>query len=90
MLPSFTQSMAGCPAGGGAALHAVLNDEAFLAATFSAAFDELAAFPDVVADGLLDVDVLACGDGGHGDQRVGVVRRGDGDGIDLRIGTAFR
>ena len=46
---------------------------------------ELAAFPDVVADGLFHVHVLSRGDGGHGDERVRVVRRRDGDGIHLLV-----
>jgi hypothetical protein len=72
------------PAGAGTALHAVLNDEPFLRDLLGSV-QELAAFPDVVADGLFHIDVLACGHGGHGDERVRVVRRGDGDGVHLGV-----
>ena len=47
--------------------------------------DALAAFEDVVAARLLDVDVLAGLAGPDGDQRVPVVAGGDGDGVEVLV-----
>jgi hypothetical protein len=73
------------PRGLGAALEAVLDD----LPVFRLRFGEHAAFPDVVGDGLFHVDVLAVRRGGDGDQAVGVIRRGDADGIDVLRFTQF-
>jgi hypothetical protein len=70
MWPAFHPFHGGGPAEVGAALHAVLDDQALLGGD-GGGFDELAAFPDVVGDGLLDVHVLAVGDAGQGDERCG-------------------
>ncbi len=64
-----------------AALRADLHDALVLAR----GLDHLAAFPHVVAGGLLDVDVLAGLAGPDGGQRVPVVGRGDGDGVDFLV-----
>ena len=64
-----------------AALRAGLDD----AVVFARRLDHLAAFPDVVRDRLLDVDVLARLAGPDDDQRMPVVRRGDGDGVDVLV-----
>ena len=50
-----------------------------------AASTALPAFPDVVRDGLLDVDVLAGLAGPDGVEGVPVVGRGDGDGVDVLV-----
>ena len=47
--------------------------------------DDLAPFPDVVADRLLDVDVLAGLEAPDGQERMGVVRGGDRDRIDRLV-----
>ena len=52
---------------------------------FRAASTTLPALEDVVADRLLDVDVLARLAGPDRRQRVPVVRRGDRDGVDLVV-----
>ena len=62
----------------GTALGADLDDAAVLAGRG----DHLPAFPDVVGEGLLDVDVLARLAGPDGGQGVPVVGRGDGHGVD--------
>lgn len=67
------------PACFGAALEAVGDDYPVVPLTVG----EFTAFPDVVGDGLFDVDVLAVRGGGEGDESVGVVASGDGDGIDV-------
>src|SRR5438105_828616 len=43
------------------------------------------AFPDVMADGLFDIDVLARLHGPDGGQGVPVVWRGDADGVDALV-----
>lgn len=63
----------------GAALIAHLGDDF---GVFGGAV-EVADFGDVVAEGLLDADVLAVLDGVHGGEVVGVVRGGDDDPVDL-------
>ena len=50
---------------------------------FRGGVGELAAFPDVVGNGFLDVGVLTIRGGGGSDEGVGVVRRGDDDGVDV-------
>src|SRR5262249_37248078 len=40
---------------------------------------------DVVAEGLFDVDVLACLAGPDRDERVPVIRRGDGDDVEVLV-----
>ena len=65
----------------GTALGAVLDD----AVIFGHGFDALAAFPDVVADGLFDVDILAGLAGPDGDQGVPVIGSGGGDGDDVFV-----
>ena len=60
-----------------AALGAVLDHDL----VFLLRFPGDAAFGDVVAHGLLDIDVLAGLGRPDGHQRVPVVRRGDGDGV---------
>ena len=72
------------PAGAGAALHAVLHHDALLG-DFIGGVHQLAAFPDVVAHGLLHIHVLAMLHGRHGDQRVRVVRRGDRHRVHFRV-----
>ena len=64
-----------------AALRAAGRDPVVLAGRL----DQLRAFPDVVRDGLLDVDVLAGLHGPDGGQRVPVVRGGDGDRVDVLV-----
>lgn len=66
------------PSAAGAALRAVLDD----AVVFAGGFNALAAFKDVVAAGLLDVDVFAGLASPDGDEGVPVVGRGNGDGVD--------
>ena len=39
--------------------------------------------------GFLEIDILACGDGGHGQLRVPVVGRADDDGVDVRARQQF-
>ena len=63
----------------GARLGAALHEAVVLAG----GLDHLPAFPDVVRDGLLDVDVLAGLSGGDGDPGMRVIRRGDRDGVDV-------
>src|SRR5262249_45958229 len=48
-------------------------------------FDDAPALADVVADGLLDVDVLAGLEGPDGGQGVPVVGRGDADDVDVAV-----
>ena len=69
------------PAPVAAALGAVLDDALVLVR----GLDALAAFPDLVADRLFDVDVLAGLAGPDGDERVPVVGRGGGDGVDFLV-----
>jgi len=66
---------------GGAALHAHLHDALVLAGRF----DHLAPLEDVVAGGLLDVDVLAGLEGPDGPQGVPVVAGGDRNRVDLLV-----
>ena len=73
------------PCGFGATLEAVLDDDF----VFLCGVSELAAFPDVVGNGFLDVSMFAVGGGGGGDEGVSVVGRGDDDGIDFRGFTGF-
>src|SRR5207249_4129711 len=49
---------------------------------FAGRLNDLAALPDVMGDGLLDIDVFACLNGPDGRQRMPVVGRGDGDHVD--------
>src|SRR5262249_8318846 len=65
----------------GAALRARLADLVQLAGHF----DNAPTLADVVADRLLDVDVLAGLHGPDGGQRVPVVRRGDADDVDALV-----
>lgn len=67
------------PGGLGAALEAVLDDHP----EFRLRLGQLAAFPDVVGNRLLDINMLAVRRGGDGDQAVGVVRRGDAHRVDV-------
>src|SRR5262249_46351657 len=69
------------PAGAAALLRAVLHDALVLPGRLDAA----AAFDHVVAQRLLDVDVLAGLAGPDGHQRMPVVRRGDGEGVQLLV-----
>ena len=64
-----------------AALRSRLHDALVLAGRL----DHLPALPDVVADRLLDVDILARLAGPHGDERVPVVGRRRGHHIDVLI-----
>jgi len=52
---------------------------------FAGGFDRLAPLPDIVGDGLLDVDVLACLAGPHDVQRMPVVGRRARDHVDLAV-----
>ena len=65
----------------GAALESVGDDDAVV----GLAEGELFAFPDVMGDGLFDVDVLSLSGGAKGDEGVGVVAGGDADGIDIGV-----
>ena len=65
----------------GAALRAHLDHAAVLAGRG----DHLPAFPDVVGQRLLDVDVLARLAGPDGGQGVPMVGRGDDDGVDVLV-----
>lgn len=71
------------PALFGAALEAVGDGDSVVGLTEG----EFFSFPYVVGDGFFDVDVLAHGGGGEGDEGVGVVAGGDGDGVDLGVFT---
>ena len=51
--------------------------------------DHLLAFPNVVADRLLDVDIFAVLHGPDGSQRMPVVRHGDADAIDVLVFECF-
>ena len=62
-------------------LHAVLDGDVI----FFGSLDELAAFPDVVRNRLLNIDVLACLCGSDCDYRVQVVRRRNDDRVDVFI-----
>ncbi len=61
-----------------AAVGAVLDD----AVVFAGRLHQLRAFKNVVGAGLLDVHILARLTGPDAHQRVPVIRRGDGDGVD--------
>ena len=52
---------------------------------FLGCIQQLPTFPDVVTDGLLDIHMLAMLHGRHGDERMSVVRRGDGHCVHLRV-----
>ena len=67
------------------ALRARLDDAVVLAR----GVDELAAFPDFVRNRFLHIDILAGLDGPDGRERMPVVRRGDSDGIDIRVLQKF-
>src|SRR5262249_1911974 len=71
----------GAHAGHAAALRAGLADAVELAGRL----DDAPALADVVADRLLDVDVLAVLQRPDGRQGVPVVRRGDGDDVDRLV-----
>ena len=62
-----------------AALRAALDDLFVLVRSV----DQLPAFPNVLADRLLDVDILAGLHRGNRNQRVRVIRRGDGNRVDV-------
>src|SRR5207247_9684344 len=64
-----------------AALRAVLHD----AAVFLGRFDALAALENIVADRLLDIDVLAGLTGPNRDQRVPVIAGGDRNRVQLLV-----
>ncbi len=66
---------------GGVALVAELGGHAVLAGGEGKGAD----FVDRVGQGLFAVDVLASPHGGHGDDGVGVVWGGDGDGVDFGV-----
>ena len=72
----------GADADAGAALGAGLDD---LLGEVVRGGDELLAFEDVMRKGLLDVEVLAGLEGPDALDGVLVVRRGDGDGVDILI-----
>ncbi len=72
------------PAGAGATLHPMLHHEPLLR-DFLGGVQQLSSFPDVVADGLLHVHMLAVLHSRHGDQRMRVVRRGDRHRVHLRV-----
>ena len=63
----------------GAALGAGLNDSL----VFARGFDQLVAFPDFMADGLFHIDIFARLHGPEGGQGVPVVRRGNGNSVDV-------
>ena len=65
--------------GGGVALVAHLGDDA----VFLGGHPEHFGFAEGVGEGLLDVDVFAEAHRGHGGRKVGVVRGGDADGVDV-------
>ncbi len=69
----------------GAALRALLDD----AAVFPRRLDQLAALEDIVAAGLLHVDVLARLARPNRLQRVPMVRRGDGNGVQVLVVEHF-
>jgi len=66
---------------GGAALGAGLDD----LLVFAGGVHELAAFPDVVGDGFLDVNILARLHGPDGSEGMPVIGRGDGDDVDVLV-----
>ena len=59
------------------------------ASVFPDGGDEGGGLEDGVGEGFFAVDVLAGGGGGHGDEGVPVVGRGDDDGIDVRARQEF-
>src|SRR5882762_8546644 len=66
---------------GSAALHADLHH----AVVFARRLHHLAAFPDFVAGGLLDVNVFAGLAGPDGGEGMPVIARGDGDRVDIFV-----
>lgn len=73
------------PCGFGAALEAVLDDDF----VFIRGIGELAAFPNVVGNGFFNVGMFAVGGSSGGDEGMGMVGRGDDDGIDFFRFTGF-
>lgn len=69
----------------GAALESVGDGDAVV----GLAEGEFFPFPDVMRDGLFDVDVLASSGCAEGDEGVGVIAGGDADGIDLGVLADF-
>jgi hypothetical protein len=65
----------------GAALSAGLDD----AIIFASGLDELSALPDVVGNGLFQIDILAGLAGPHAHERMPMIGSGDGDNIDVFI-----
>lgn len=65
----------------GAALESVGNHDAVVGLSKG----EFFAFPDIVGDGLFDVDVLSLSGGAKGDEGMSVVTGGDANGVDFGI-----
>ena len=89
---SSTSIISGGSRGLGLALVRRLLDRGDRVGTFSrassAGLDELAAFPHIVRDGFLNIDMFAIGNACHGNQGVTMIRRRNGDCVNVFVGAA--